>query len=201
MLGEPVEHLDMLYPGFIKGKNKQVTYAEIAHETQSGVGCGQLTFTSNFTGEAPSFPYGTHFCQVAVNTRTGNVKLQKYYAFQDSGTPINPELANGQTFGGVLKTIGHSLFEEMVLDDEGRCLNPNLLEYIVPMSGDVPDDFRSILVHTDEPFGPFGAKSISEIACGGAAPAIATAIHDAVGVWIRSWPFTPEKLLRAMGKL
>ncbi|PJB44068.1 MAG: molybdopterin-dependent oxidoreductase Mo/Fe-S-binding subunit [Deltaproteobacteria bacterium CG_4_9_14_3_um_filter_63_12] len=201
MLGEPVEHLDMLYPGIIKGKNKQVTYAEIAHETQSGVGCGQLTFTSNFTGEAPSFPYGTHFCQVAVNTRTGNVKLQKYYAFQDSGTPINPELANGQTFGGVLKTIGHSLFEEMVLDDEGRCLNPNLLEYIVPMSGDVPDDFRSILVHTDEPFGPFGAKSISEIACGGAAPAIATAIHDAVGVWIRSWPFTPEKLLRAMGKL
>jgi putative selenate reductase molybdopterin-binding subunit len=101
----------------------------------------------------------------------------------------------------VLKTIGHSLFEEMVLDERGRCLNANLLDYKVPMIHDLPDDFRAVLVETDDPFGPFGGKSVSEIACNGAAPAIAAAIHDATGVWLRSWPFSAEKILRALGRI
>jgi putative selenate reductase molybdopterin-binding subunit len=127
--------------------------------------------------------------------------VQKYYALQDCGTPINPELALGQIYGGVLKTIGHSLWEEMVLDAQGRCLNANLLDYKVPTIGDLPDDFRAELVYTNDPFGPYGSKSVSEIACNGAAPAIAAAIHDAVGVWLRRWPFTPEKILRALGTI
>jgi putative selenate reductase molybdopterin-binding subunit len=69
------------------------------------------------------------------------------------------------------------------------------------MINDLPDDFRAVLVETTDPYGPFGGKSISEIACNGAAPAIAAAIHDATGVWIRSWPFTPEKILRALGRI
>ena len=67
--------------------------------------------------------FSRHFCQVAVNTRTGKVKIQKYFALQDCGTPINPELALGQIHGGVLKAIGHSLYEEMIIDETGRCLN------------------------------------------------------------------------------
>jgi putative selenate reductase molybdopterin-binding subunit len=138
---------------------------------------------------------------VAVNARTGAVKVQKYFALQDCGTPINPELALGQMYGGVLKTIGHSLFEEMLLDERGRCRNANLIEYRIPMIHDLPDDFRAVLVETTDPFGPYGSKSVSEIACNGAAPAIAAAIHDATGVWMRSWPFSAEKILRALGKL
>ncbi|MFW5878703.1 MAG: molybdopterin cofactor-binding domain-containing protein, partial [Myxococcota bacterium] len=201
MLGEPVDSLALEYPGTIKGKTGSLTFQDIAQSTMSGTGRGQLSVTRHFVTDKASFPYGAHFCQVAVDTRTGKVKVQKYYALQDAGTPINPELAMGQIYGGVLKTIGHSLFEEMILDEQGRCINANLLDYRVPMIGDVPEDFQVRLVDTDDPFGPYGSKSVSEIACNGAAPAIAAAIHDAVGVWIRSWPFKPEKILEALGRL
>lgn len=201
MLSEPVESLELAFPGKVVGKGGSVTFEEIARHTQSGTGRGQLIATAHFITDKGSFPYGAHFCQVAVNVRTGKVTVQKYYALQDCGTPINPELALGQIYGGVLKTIGHSLYEEMVYDEEGRVMNPSFADYKVPMIGDLPADFRAILIPSDDPYGPFGAKSISEISCNGAAPAIASAIHDAVGVWIRSWPFTPEKILRALGVL
>jgi len=201
MLGEPVEDLALLYPSKVKGKTKTVTFEDIARYSQSGTGKGQLSHTASFTTDKAAFPYGAHFCQVAVDIQTGKVEIQKYHALQDCGTPINPELALGQMYGGVLKTIGHALFEEMVLDEEGRCLNPDLLGYQVPMFSDVPDDFKAVLIETDDPFGPYGSKSIAEISCNGAAPAIASAIHDAIGVWIRSWPFSAEKILRALGKL
>jgi putative selenate reductase molybdopterin-binding subunit len=201
MLGEPVEGLELAYPSTVKGRTGSVTYAEISRFTVSGTGIGQLTSSACYTTDKAAFPYGAHYCQVAVNTRTGAVKVQKYYALQDCGTPINPELALGQMYGGVLKTIGHSLFEEMLLDGQGRCLNANLLDYKVPMIHDLPDEFRAMLIETNDPFGPFGGKSVSEIACNGAAPALAAAIHDATGVWLRSWPFTAEKILRGLGRI
>jgi putative selenate reductase molybdopterin-binding subunit len=201
MLSEPEENITLVYPSKIQGKSGSLTFRDIAQYTQSGTGRGQLTATDRFITDKGSFPYGAHFCQVAVNTLTGQVKLQKYYALQDCGTPINPELALGQIYGGALKTIGHSLYEEMILNQHGRCLNPNFTDYKVPTIGDLPEDFKAILVYTDDPFGPFGGKSISEIACNGAAPAIASAIHDATGIWLRDWPFTPERILRALGKI
>ena len=69
------------------------------------------------------------------------------------------------------------------------------------MIGDLSQDFAARLIYTKDPFGPFGGKSVSEIAVNGAAPAIAVAIHDAVGIWLRQWPFTPEKVLRALGRI
>lgn len=199
-LEEPIEDLELVHPGTVKGKKGSKTFYEISRFTQSGTGAGQLSATACFTTDKASFPYGAHFCQVAVNVRTGELKLQKYYALQDCGTPINPELALGQMYGGMLKTIGHSLFEEIVLDQDGRCVNANLLDYKVPMIGDLPDDFKAELVYTNDPFGPYGCKSIAEISCNGAAPAIAAAIHDAAGIWLRKWPFTAENILKALGK-
>ncbi|MBP7633649.1 molybdopterin-dependent oxidoreductase Mo/Fe-S-binding subunit, partial [Candidatus Ozemobacteraceae bacterium] len=201
MLQEPENNLELAWPGVVRGLSGEVTYEQIARRTQSGTGHGQLISTAHFITDKGSFPYGAHFCEVAVDTRTGKVYLKKYYALQDAGTPINPELALGQIYGGVLKTIGHSLYEEMIFDEKGRCLNPNFIDYKVPQMGDLPEDFKAVLVDTNDPFGPMGAKSISEISCNGAAPVIAAAIHDAVGVWIRSWPFTPEKILRALGRI
>ena len=201
ILGEPIERLALAYPSQVVGGARPVSYGEISRFTVSGTGKGQLTASASYTTDKAAFPYGAHFCQVAVNTRTGAVKVQRYFALQDCGTPINPELALGQMYGGVLKTIGHSLFEEMIVDRRGRCLNANLLEYKVPMIRDLPDEVRAVLVETTDPFGPFGGKSVSEIACNGAAPAIAAAIHDATGVWMRSWPFSAEKLLRALGRI
>jgi len=139
--------------------------------------------------------------EVAVNVRTGDVQVRRFRAYQDCGTPINPSLAEGQIYGGILKAIGHSLYEEMVYDEEGRCLNPSFLDYKIPSVFEVPDDFKVELMPVADEVGPFGAKSVAEISVNGAAPAIAIAIHDAVGAWLREWPFTPERVLKAMGKL
>ena len=139
--------------------------------------------------------------QVAFNVRTGEIKVQKFYALQDAGTPINPEIALCQMYGAAMKSIGHTLYEDMKLDENGKCINANLTDYGAPMIGEAPEDFKSVLIDVNDDFGPFGAKSISEIACNGAAPAIGIAIHDACGVWMRSWPMTPEKLLHELGRI
>ena len=199
MLQQPQQALQLRYPMQVVATNGNlVSFAEIASYTQGGSGTGQLIANASFTTNEAPIPYGAHFAQVSVNTRTGKVKIDKYFALQDCGTPINPTLAIGQVYGGVLKSIGHSLFEEMLFDANGRCLNANLLDYKVPMIHDLPEDFRVELIETDDPLGPFGAKSVSEISTNGAAPVIAIAIHDAIGIWLREWPFTPEKIIRGL---
>ena len=202
-LDEKEEDLDVREPGevYSKTSGKAISYYELTHTATSGAGRGQMIAHGSFVTTASSVPYGAHFAQVAVNVKTGEIKLQKFYALQDAGTPINPECALTQMYGAVMKSIGHSLYEGMYLDKDGNCINANLTDYGAPMIGDAPEDFKSVLIDVDDKFGPYGAKSISEIACNGAAPAIGIAIHDACGVWLRSWPMTPEKLLKEMGKI
>ena len=202
-LEEDEADLDVRAPGevYSKKSGKSISYYELTHTATSGGGRGQMIAHGSFVTAASSVPYGAHFAQVAVNVKTGEIKVQKFYALQDAGTPINPECALTQIYGAVMKSIGHSLYEGMVLDKDGKCINANLTDYGTPMIGEAPDDFKSVLIDVDDKYGPFGAKSISEIACNGAAPAIGIAIHDACGVWLRSWPMTPEKILKALGKI
>jgi putative selenate reductase molybdopterin-binding subunit len=201
ILGNVPGEIEYLAGAKVRGPGGELSFHDIARDSQSGEGRGQLVASASFTTGDFSFPYGAHFVQVAVNTRTGRVDVQKYYALQDCGMPINPEYALGQIYGGVVKSMGHALYEEMKFDEKGRCLTTDLRSYGVPMIGDIPGEFEAILVQTDDPYGPFGAKSIAEISVNGAAPAIANAIYDAVGVWMRSWPFSPEKILKALGKI
>jgi putative selenate reductase molybdopterin-binding subunit len=202
-MGEDVSVLELRSPGEVHSTKtgKTLSYATLSHDALTGVGRGQLVGYGSFVTNNAAIPYGAHFAQVAVNVKTGEVKVQKFYALQDAGTPINPELALCQMYGAAFKSIGHSLYEDMVLDSDGVCQASNFTRYGVPMTSELPDDFKAVLIDEDDEYGPYGAKSISEIATNGAAPAIANAIHDAVGVWIRSWPFTPEKILREMGKI
>jgi putative selenate reductase molybdopterin-binding subunit len=201
ILGEAVEDLKLVHRGLIRGKRGEISLAKLAHLAIQGEGHHELSGHGNFKTDHAAFPYGAHFAQLAVNERTGEVKLLRFHAYQDCGTPINPALAMGQIYGGVMKAVGHSLYEELLFDDEGRPLNTNFLDYKIPSVFELPDDFRVELVPVADEVGPFGGKSVSEIALNGAAPAIAIAIHDAVGAWCREWPFTPERLLKAMGKL
>jgi len=99
--------------------------------------------------------------------------------------------------GAVAQGLGYALTEELVLDDAGRPLNANFCDYKMFSAKDMPK-LTTILVETDEPLGPFGAKSISEVPINGPAPAIANAIFDAVGVRIRKLPIRPEDVLRAL---
>ncbi len=202
-MGEDEKDLDVRYPGevFSSKTGKTLSYYELSHSACSGGGHGQMIAHGTFITTASSVPYGAHFAQVAVNIRTGEIKVQKFYALQDAGTPINPEVALCQMYGAVMKSIGHSMYENMILDKNGVCIDANMTDYGVPMISEAPEDFKSVLIDVNDAYGPFGAKSISEIACNGAAPAIGIAIHDACGAWITSWPMTPEKLLKALGKI
>ncbi len=200
ILKEPPADVTLAHPGVVQGKKGSITYAALAHRCSTGHGEGDLMGSASFTTHESAIPYAAHFCEVAVNTRTGAIEVRRYHAVHDSGTPINPELALGQVYGAILKSIGHTLYEEMIFDGQGRCLTTGLAQYGVPMIQELPRDVRVSLVQTDDPYGPFGGKSIAEISVNGAAPALATAVHDAVGVWIRDWPVTPEKILKALGR-
>ncbi|MDQ7882827.1 molybdopterin-dependent oxidoreductase Mo/Fe-S-binding subunit [Atlantibacter hermannii] len=201
MLGEPESDVTIVAPGIVRGKKGEVTYAQIAHKAETGTGFGTLVATACYITPEFAFPYGANFAEVAVNTRTGEIRLDKFYALLDCGTPVNPDLALGQIYGATLRAIGHSLMEEIIYDAGGHPVTRDLRSYGAPKIGDIPRDFRAVLVPSDDKVGPFGAKSISEIGVNGAAPAIATAIHDACQVWLREWHFTPEKILSALGKL
>jgi putative selenate reductase molybdopterin-binding subunit len=201
VLGEEASGLRIESRGRVVGRSGELSLAKLAHMATLGEGHHELVGLGSFKTEHAAFPYGAHFALAAVNIRTGEVKLRRYYAYQDCGTPINPALAKGQIFGGVLKSIGHALYEEMIYDAEGRCANPRFLDYKIPSIREVPEDFRVALMPVADEVGPFGAKSVAEISTNGAAPAIAIAIHDATGAWVREWPFTPERVLRALGQL
>ena len=115
----------------------------------------------------------------------------------DCGTAINPMQAEGQAEGAAAQGLGYGLLEDVVLDDKGRPLNANFLDYKMFGAADMPK-MTTILVETEEPLGPYGAKSISEVPVNGPAPAIANAIFHAVGVRIRKLPIRPEDVLRAL---
>ena len=201
ILGAPESDLELVPRGVVRGKRGEISLAKLAHMSTQGEGHGDLIGFGNFKTEHAAFPYGAHFVEAAVNARTGEVKLRRFHAYQDCGTPINPALAMGQIYGGVMKAIGHSLYEELLFDELGRPLNLGFTDYKIPSIYEVPDDFHVELVPVEDEVGPFGGKSVSEISLNSAAPAISIAIHDAVGAWCRVWPFTPERVLRAMGKL
>ena len=201
MIGEPLEDVLLVAPGIVRGKRGEVSFAEIAHKGETGTGFGSLVASACYITPDFAFPYGANFAEVAVNLRSGEIRLEKFYALLDCGTPVNPDLALGQIYGASLRAIGHSLSEEILYDHEGHPITRDLRSYGAPKIGDIPRDFRAVLVPSDDKVGPYGAKSISEIGVNGAAPSIATAIHDACGVWLREWHFTPEKILTALGKL
>ncbi len=202
-MNEDVDDLELRLPGEVYSNKtgNTLSYYKLSHDACAGDGRGQMIGHGVYITTASSVPYGAHFAQVAVNIKTGEVVVQKFYALQDAGTPINPEIALCQMYGAALKSIGHTLYEDMILDENGVCVNANMTDYGVPMINEQPEDFKSVLVDVNDDYGPFGAKSISEIACNGAAPAIGNAIHDACGVWVRSWPMTPEKILKGLGKI
>ncbi|MBN2407746.1 MAG: molybdopterin-dependent oxidoreductase [Elusimicrobia bacterium] len=191
--------LSLRYPGAVyASKSRHISFKDLAIATQSGTGCGQLIASGAFTTDKSPIPYGAHFAQVAVNTLTGKVDVLKYYAIQDCGVPINPNLAKGQVYGAVMKTIGHTFYEVLKFDGKGNCLNPNFTNYPIPGICDLPEEFDVDLIEVSDPITPYVGKSISEIACNGASAAIGIAINDAAGIWLDSWPFTPDKIISAL---
>ncbi|HDQ72331.1 MAG TPA: 2Fe-2S iron-sulfur cluster binding domain-containing protein [Chloroflexi bacterium] len=155
-----------------------------------------IASASHISYDSPP-PFGAEFVELLVDTETGQVTVERVLMVVDAGRVINPITASGQVEGALQQVLGFAHCEEMVYDVDGRLLNSRLGPYHVYKANEMPR-LDVIFVQTDEPTGPFGAKSISEIPMDGVAPAMADAIHDATGVWMREVPFTPERVWRAL---
>ncbi len=145
---------------------------------------------------SPTYQFAAHAVVVRVSEETGNVEILDYVAAHDAGRIINPTIVEGQIEGGVAQGIGYALLEDMQTKT-GKVLNPNFTDFKVPLAQDLPP-IRVITMESEDPQGPFGAKGVGESTIVPAAPAIANAIFDAIGVRMRDLPFTSERVLQAI---
>lgn len=147
-----------------------------------------------YSGDAyPCYSWGAEVAEVEVDMDTYEVTCTKITTAQDIGRAIHPVLAAGQIEGGTLQAVGYGLLEELVWD-KGRIVNNRLTNYIIPTSLDAPE-METIIVETEYPHGPFGAKGVGELPMDGAAPAIAAAVFNATGAFVPEIPITPERLM------
>jgi 4-hydroxybenzoyl-CoA reductase subunit alpha len=149
-------------------------------------------------GPSPSYSYSAQVAEVTVDAETGRVRVDKIVAAHDCGKALNPLAVEGQVIGSVYMGFGQALEEEMVWNG-ARLMNPSLLEYRIPTTLENPE-IECIIVESEDPEGPFGAKEAGEGSLAATIPAIANAIYDAVGVRINTVPFSPEAVLLAMRK-
>lgn len=163
---------------------------------------GTIIGVSSLAPKANPSPVSVQFVEVEVDTDTGQVQVLRAVFAHDLGKLIHPKGAEGQVEGGFQQGMGYALMENLQFDpDSGTCLTGDFLDYKIPTAVEMPRDIQSIFIETNEPTGPFGAKSLSEPCVTVPAPAIANAIYNAVGVRIHSLPITPEKILAALGKI
>lgn len=149
------------------------------------------------------FTNGVQISHVEVDVETGFVKLLKHWAVEDCGRVINPMLVDEQMRGAIVQGIGGALFEECLYDADGTLCNANMADYLVPMAAEMPD---IIVSHVQSPTksSVLGAKGAGEAGTAGAPAAVMNAINDALApfsVRVASQPITPEKILRALGKI
>ena len=149
------------------------------------------------------FTNGVQASLVEVDVDTGFVKLLKHWVVEDCGRVINPMLVDEQMRGAVVQGIGGALFEECLYDDAGLLQNGNMADYLVPMAAEMPD-IEVAHVETPTRTSQLGAKGAGEAGTAGAPAAIMNAINDALSPFnttVYSQPITPQKILRALGKI
>ncbi|MBI4669830.1 MAG: molybdopterin-dependent oxidoreductase, partial [Elusimicrobia bacterium] len=153
-------------------------------------------------GGHPNVHYtvGASAAIVEIDKETGKVDVKKIVLALDAGKAINPDLVNGQIVGGVVQGLATVLYEDMRFDEKGRLLNGNFTDYKIPTSMDIPDEIVPIIIETPQPDGPFGARGVGEHTMISAAPVIANAIDDALGIRIKTMPITAEKIALAVPK-
>ena len=148
-------------------------------------------------GTSPAYSFGAAVAEVEVDMETGKVKFLNFTDAHDVGQAINPMAVHGQVEGCASMGLGETVLEEIVNDEKGNIINPNLHEYIIPGIYETPE-INSIIVPSHEKAGPFGAKEVGEGAMLPVIGAIANAIFDATGARIMDLPITPEKILKGI---
>jgi len=143
-----------------------------------------------------AYSFGAQMAEVEVDSETGKVRVLRLVCAHDIGRAINPMAVEGQIEGGVQMGLGYALTEELLVKD-GRVMNPDFADYHLFTAADMPQ-IETILIETEDPLGPFGAKGVGEMGGTPTAAAIANAIYDAVGVRLTTLPMTPERVLQAL---
>jgi carbon-monoxide dehydrogenase large subunit len=166
----------------------------------------ELMATRHYVPRAWPFAFtnGIQASYVEVDVKSGDVRLIKHWCVEDCGTVINPQLVDEQIRGGIVQGIGAALFEHCRYDAEGQLLNGNMMDYLVPMAHEMPDiEIGHVVSPTAD--SELGAKGAGEAGTAGAPAAVMNAVNDALrplgAAPLVDMPFTPEKVLKALGKL
>ncbi len=151
------------------------------------------------TAGRPNFNYGyaAQAVEVEVNTLTGQVQVLRVISVHDVGRAVNRQLVEGQIEGCVAQALGYALLENFQMRD-GHVLTPYFSTYLLPTAMDMPTEIYPVILELSDPNGPYGARGVAEMPLVPFTPAVAIAIHDAVGVWLSEQPMTPERVLAAL---
>jgi len=197
--GWPAGEVRLEHERFVAG-TESASFDEVALRLGHGA---PVEVTGEYGGEVHGHDEGGDFnasvyaVEVEVDRETGVVRVCDAVQVVDVGTVINPLAHQGQLNGGFAFGIGAALMEELAVDEAGKVATLSLGEYKLPTAMDMPP-LRTVLLRTAVGPGPFGAKAVGEVTNSGVAPAIANAVHDAVGVRIFELPITAEKVLNAL---
>jgi aerobic carbon-monoxide dehydrogenase large subunit len=192
---EDIEYRD----GFLSvvGTDRRASLFEIAKK-QAGA---RLSVDSQGEVDSPSWPNGTHICEVEIDPETGITRVVRYTTVDDVGVAVNPMLVTGQVHGGVAQGIGQALYEGVAYDAEGQLLTATYQDYCIPRAADVPP----IMVTLDDSApcrtNPLGAKGCGESGAIGGPPCIANGVMDALaelGITQLNTPLTPQKVWKAI---
>ncbi|GAC1415095.1 MAG: hypothetical protein NVSMB64_25380 [Candidatus Velthaea sp.] len=153
------------------------------------------------TGDGiPNYCYGyvAQAVDISVDTLTGIVRIERVISVHDVGRAVNRQQVEGQIEGCLAQAVGYALTENFIAR-EGEILTRYFSTYLLPTTLDVPTDIVPVILEHADPNGPFGARGMSEMPLVPFAAAVAAAIYDATGAWVSDQPFTPERVLRAIG--
>jgi putative selenate reductase molybdopterin-binding subunit len=172
-----------------------LSFAELAEAAHAQ---GKTLSANGSSGGTPrSVAFNVQGFRVAVNKGTGEIKILKSVHAADAGRVANPMQCRGQVEGGVAQSLGATLYEEMVIDDDGRVINPKIRDYHLPSFADIPRT-EVFFADTVDRLGPMGAKSMSESPYNPVAAALGNALADASGIRFTAVPFKPDRLFPAL---
>jgi CO/xanthine dehydrogenase Mo-binding subunit len=150
----------------------------------------------------PNFAYGyvAQSVEIVVDVETGKIDITRLISTHDVGKAINPQQVVGQVEGGVVQAQGYAMLEDFKTKD-GQVLTADMSTYLIPGILDIPQRMDTIILEHPDPNGPFGVRGMAEMPLLPLAPALAAALRDATGVWFNSFPLTPERVLKGLGRL
>jgi len=183
-----------LVAGAVVRAGRHIALTELAAAAAKG---RRLVATGQCNGTPRSVAFNVQAFRVAVNKRTGAIKILRSVHAADAGRVINPMQCSGQIEGGVAQSLGAALYEEMVIDAAGRVVNPTFRNYHLPQFGDVPRT-EVLFADTSDSVGPFGAKSMSESPYNPINAAMGNALADATGIRFCQTPFKPDRIFAAI---